>query len=275
MLLLTPATAKSLSLSVLRTVLVALGSSAGDCLAMNVPGSANYFRQWQFIVATTVAVLLAACAVQAPLAPTGKEQRPSAFPDDFYQRSAERGRPVFRIEPSLSLVVIEVRRSGSLAHLGHDHVIASHNVRGYVAPNDARADLYLRLDELVVDEPELRVEARFGTQPTEAAIAGTRGNMLGQFHAEQHPYAVISVGSVDADATDPWLDASVTLNGITRAVHIPVKIEQTADQLIVNGRVALEQTDFGIDPFSVLGGALQVQDRVEVRFVIRARRVPS
>lgn len=54
-----------------------------------------------------------------------------------------------------------------------------------------------------------------------------------------------------------------------------VKIEQTAGQLIVNSRVALEQSHFGIDPFSILGGALQVQDRVDVRFMIRARRVPS
>ena len=228
-----------------------------------------------FVVATVVAVLLAACAVQVPRSPGSEEQRPSGFPDNFYQRSADGGRPVFRIEPARSLVVIEVRRGGSLANLGHDHVIASHNVRGYVAPSDARADLFISLGELVIDEPELRVQAGFDTQPPDAAIAGTRENMLRQFHAEQHSYAVISVAGVDADATGPWLNASITLNGITRAVRIPVKIEQTADQLIVNGRVALEQTSFGIVPFSILGGALQVQDRVDVRFVIHASRVPS
>jgi YceI-like domain len=229
----------------------------------------------KFIVAAAFAVLLAACAVQAPLSPETKDQRPSKFPDDFYGRSIELGGAVFHIEPALSLVVIEVRRSGSLAQLGHDHVIASHNIRGYVAPSEARADLYIRLDELVVDEPELRVEAGFGTQPPEAAIAGTRENMLVQFHAEQHPYAAISVDSADADATGTWLNAFITLNGITREMRIPVKIEQTADELIVNGHVALEQSNFGIVPFSILGGALQVQDRVDVRFMIQARRVLS
>jgi hypothetical protein len=43
----------------------------------------------------------------------------------------------------------------------------------------------------------------------------------------------------------------------------------------VNGRVTLEQSNFGIVPFSILGGALQVQDRVDVRFVIHGRREPS
>jgi hypothetical protein len=227
------------------------------------------------VVATVVAVLLSACAVQAPVSPERKEQAPAGFPEDFYKRAAERGHPVFRIDPVLSLVVIEVHRGGSLAHLGHDHVIASHNVRGYVAPNDARADLYIRLDELVVDEPELRAQAHFDTQPSEAAIAGTRDNMLGQFHAEQYPYALISAESADPDATGPLLNVSITLNGTTRAEHIAAQIEQTADRLTVHGSVALEQTDFGIVPFSILGGAIQVQDRVDVRFLIHAGPMPS
>ena len=52
-----------------------------------------------------------------------------------------------------SRIVIEVRRGGTLAQLGHDHVVVSHDVAGYVAPAEGRADLYVRLDRLVVDEP--------------------------------------------------------------------------------------------------------------------------
>jgi hypothetical protein len=227
-----------------------------------------------FIVASVVAALLAACAVQVARPPVVEQQRPTGFPVDFYQQLAQRGGSVFQIEPAASLVVIEVRRAGSLANLGHDHVVASHDVRGYVAPNEARADLYIRLDQLIVDEPELRAQAAFDTQPSEAAIAGTRENMLGKFNAEQHPYAMISVVNVGTDAADTRLDTSITLNGITRTMRIPVQTEQTADQLTVTGRVALEQTAFGIVPFSILGGALQVQDRVDVRFAIRARSMP-
>src|SRR5271167_427675 len=110
-----------------------------------------------------VAAGLAACAVQAPPPPPGREAGPAEFPEAFYQQSAQRGLPVFAIDPAVSLIVIEVRRGGSLAQLGHDHAIASHNVRGYVAPNEGRADVFIRLDELVVDEPELRAQAAFDT----------------------------------------------------------------------------------------------------------------
>jgi hypothetical protein len=222
------------------------------------------------IVASMVALFLAACASQVARPPSSEEQPPPGFPDTFYAQLAQRGGTVFRIEPDRSLVVIEVLRAGSLANLGHDHVVASHDVRGYIAPNDARADFYIRLDRLAVDEPELRTQAGFATQPPEAAIAGTRENMLGKFNAEQNPYAVISVGGVGAGVTGSDVNASITLNGVTKTMRIPVNIKKTTDQLTATGRVALTQTAFRIVPYSILAGALQVRDEVDVRFVIHA-----
>src|SRR5690349_17098835 len=103
-------------------------------------------------------LLLAACAPQvrevAP--PPGM---PAEFPRAFYEQEAAQGRAVLRVDPAASLVVLTVRRGGSLARLGHDHVVASHTVQGYVAPGAKRADLYVTLADLAVDEPALRTEA--------------------------------------------------------------------------------------------------------------------
>jgi hypothetical protein len=200
----------------------------------------------------------------------GEAQRPDGFPIAYYQRAAEGGEAIFRIDDKRSLVVIEVRRGGALAQAGHDHVVASHDVQGLVAPKEARADLYVELDRLVVDEPALRSEAGFDTQISEDAISATRANMLGRvLHAEEHPFALVSIAGVDANR---YLDVAITLNGVTRNTRIPAEIEISADELSVAGSLALDQTDFGITPLSLLGGAIQVQDRVNVRFSIRARR---
>jgi hypothetical protein len=226
-----------------------------------------------FVVTIMLAGLVTACVSQVPRVPPNEEQHPEAFPEAFYLQDAARGHPVFRIEPAMSLVVIEVRRAGSLARLGHDHVVASHGVHGYVAPDEGRADLYVRLDALVVDEPELRAQAAFDTQPDEAAIAGTRENMLAQLHAEEHPYALIHAQMAEAGANDPQVSVAITVNGITREVRTPLQIEKGDTRLNVSGRMSLAQSDFGIAPLSILGGALQVQDRVELRFVIIANRL--
>ena len=102
-------------------------------------------------------------------------------------------------------------------------------------------------------------------------IAGTRENMLGKvLHAEEPRFAVISVADVNANQ---HLKVAITLNGITRTARVPVEIETSVDELSVTGRLPLDQTDFGIKPLSILGGAIQVQDRVNVRFRIRARQM--
>jgi polyisoprenoid-binding protein YceI len=60
---------------------------------------------------------------------------------------------------------------------------------------------------------------------------------------------------------------------VTRPLRIPAKIERGAARIGVSGSFAINQTDFGIAPFSVFGGALAVQDRVDLSFAIRAARV--
>ena len=175
---------------------------------------------------------------------------------------------MFEIDPARSLVVVEVRRAGSLARLGHDHVVASHDLRGYLAPDERRADLYVRLDRLTVDEPQLRAQAGFDTQPSAEDIAGTRRNMLGRvLDAEAHPYALIAV-TRKAGTSD--LDVAITLHGVTRHVSVEAAIESNAGDYVVTGTLAFDQTDFGIRPFSLLGGALAVADRLHLRFTVVA-----
>ena len=49
-------------------------------------------------------------------------------------------------------------------------------------------------------------------------------------------------------------------------------IRRDATSVEARGSLALRQTDFGITPFSVAGGAIQVADVLEVSFVITAVR---
>ena len=51
---------------------------------------------------------------------------------------------------------------------------------------------------------------------------------------------------------------------------LPVEVE-VCKELGIHSKEEIE--DFGIEPFSVLGGALAVQDRIELSFTIRAARI--
>lgn len=218
-----------------------------------------------------LALVLAACAPPLPRAPEVAPQAPEAFPEADYRQLMASGRPVFRVDPGRSLVVIQVFRAGSLARVGHDHVIASHDLRGFVAPDAGRADLYVRLDELVVDEPELRAQAKLETHPSAEDIDGTRRNMLNGLEADRFPF--ISVKIAGNTKGDEPLSVAISLHGVTRSVDVPVTLATAGDELSARGDMALRQTDFGVKPLSVLGGALQVQDEVKLAFSIRARRL--
>src|SRR5881397_1579981 len=219
------------------------------------------------LAAALLSTVLAGCApllrgpVQAPAAP------PAYFPEGYYREALGRGKSVFRVDPRESLVVIEVRRAGSLARLGHDHVVASHEVGGYVAPDEGRADLYVALWRLAVDEAALRTEAGFDTQPAESDVEGTRANMLGKvLEAEKFPFALIRVSGADASQRDVTLSVEITLHGSTRTLRAPARIDAAAGEMSVIGRLSFDQTDFGITPYSLLGGAIAVKNGVELRF---------
>jgi polyisoprenoid-binding protein YceI len=223
-----------------------------------------------------VLVLLSACAQveRAPAPEPTRKPAPAAFPRDDYARAAAQGRAVYRVDPERSLVAIEVRKGGSLARLGHDHVVASHDVQGYAAPEENRADLYVSLDDLVVDEPALRAEAGFDTQPSDSDIAGTRANMREKvLETQKFPHALVRVHGVERRERGVRLAVSLSLHGITRELEAPGQLEVDPEALSASGRLSFLQSEFGITPFSILGGAIQVQDRVELRFKIRALRV--
>src|SRR6266566_6982141 len=155
------------------------------------------------LAAALLSTVLAGCApllrgpAPAPATP------PADFPEGYYREALAQGKPVFRVDSRESLVVIEVRRSGSLARLGHDHVVAGHEVGGYVAPDEGRADLYVALACMQVDEPALRKEAGFDTQPGESDIEGTRSNMLEKvLEADKFPFALIGVSGANTRRGD-------------------------------------------------------------------------
>jgi len=212
-------------------------------------------------------LLLTACG--QPLAPQQPPLPGPVVAVDAYRSAAMSGAAVYAVDPDASLLAVTVRRGGLMARLGHDHVVASHAVTGHVAPGMGRADVSFRLDKLTVDEPQLLRDAGIATSPSPEAIEGTRKNMLGPvLDAERYPVVTLHA-ELPADGR---LRVVVTLHGTTRQLDVPAAVQVDAAQVTANGTAHLKQTDFGITPFSVGAGLLAVQDELEVRFHVVARR---
>ena len=61
----------------------------------------------------------------------------------------------------------------------------------------------------------------------------------------------------------------VTVRDRTSTVTVPIHHESKDGALLVTGEFALNQSDLGLAPLSVMMGALQTKDEMKIRFSAR------
>jgi len=185
----------------------------------------------------------------------------------------------YRVVSEDSLLQILVYRGGAMAHLGHNHVIASHQLTGSVYLTDdplaTRFDLSFPVNELTVDEPALRAAAGPDFPPAvpQSARDGTRANLLSPALLDGANYPAIRLRATDIRAAGEAYDAGVevTFKGETRVLRVPVSVRRTPGTVLASGEFPLTQSELGLKSFSVALGALVVLDEMRIRFEINAR----
>ena len=227
------------------------------------------------VLAALLALSLAGCAPAPP--PSQHAVAPANFPASIYRQAAARGEPAYRIDGADSLLLIYAYRGGTLAAFGHDHVISTRDVHGYAlipkALTAARADLYFPVAALQVDEPHWLKRAGFA-QSAAVDSAGTRHHMLRDvLQARRYPYVQIHAVPLSGAPPRLTLRVALTLHGVTRTLQIPVGFTRNGRGFLVQGEFNVRQTDFGMTPYSTLGGALVVKDRLHITFRLRGERV--
>ena len=115
-------------------------------------------------------LLLGGCATQQEL--SSSKKAPADFPTSIY--TDQESDSIYKVDSPASRILITVRRGGMMASLGHDHIVASHDLQGFILldrdspqnPN-CRADFYAQLANLEVDNAQLRSEAGLLTSPSQ------------------------------------------------------------------------------------------------------------
>jgi polyisoprenoid-binding protein YceI len=220
-----------------------------------------------------LSLLLAACP--RPVRP------PAPAPTVPPTPSADtRGASVYQVDPGSSQLAILVYRGGKLSRLGHNHVMTSQDVTGrvWVHPEFPRSgfELSFPVAKLVVDDAEARRAAGsdFPPEIPQPDKDGTRKNMLKPevLDGDSYPEVKLRAAKVGGTLEAPQVTAHITIKDASRDVEVPLKIAVDGAKLRATGEFDILQTDFGIKPFSVALGALEVQDRLHIKFAIVAER---
>jgi polyisoprenoid-binding protein YceI len=182
------------------------------------------------------------------------------------------------VDAEKSLLQILVYRGGAMARMGHNHIIASHQVSGSVYLTDdplaTRFDISFPVNELTVDEPALREAAGpdFAASVPQSARDGTRTNLLSPALLDGANYPTIRMRAADIRQDGEGFDAGVevTLKGSAHLLRVPVQVQRSEGAVVATGEFPLLQSQLGLQPFSVAMGALVVLDEMRIRFEIRA-----
>ena len=88
--------------------------------------------------------------------------------------------------------------------------------------------------------------------------------------AQGYPQIALRAAAVAGSLQAPRITARITIRNATRDVEVPTKLSVEGERLTASGEFDIQQTDFGIKPFSVAFGALEVQDRLHITFHVVA-----
>lgn len=232
------------------------------------------FPRYRGVVSGLVLLGLAACQTSPPPVKTPPPEpaitEPGAIPA---------GARALHVIPEESLLQILVYRGGAMARLGHNHVIASHQLGGPVyvteVATQTRFDITVPVNDLTVDEPAMREMAGpdFPPNVPESAREGTHKNLLSEGLLDGTKFPTIRLRALDVIEAAGGYDMGVeiTIKDQVRTVRVPVTVEKSEGSIKASGEFPLKQSELGLKPFSVAMGTLIVLDDMKVRFDVTAR----
>jgi polyisoprenoid-binding protein YceI len=220
------------------------------------------------IAITALALTLASCVIP-------RHRPPAPRPPPKPSGSVSLPPPgTYAIDSNGSELRLLVYRAGPLAALGHNHVVVSHAVTGLVQVGGSVAQssfsLRVPVESFVVDESQARREEGDDFQsdiPPDAKL-GTRRNMLSEALLDAAHYPTITVTSMTLSGTPeaPMAELSIHAAGHEAKLSAPFILQVEAHRVMATGAVELRQSDLGLTPYSLLHGALQVEDAMQLKF---------
>jgi len=216
-------------------------------------------------IAVCCAIILSSCSKSI------KQLETPVLPDQFAieRYTSTNSTSVFKVDSLQSDVMITVRRGGLMAKLGHDHIVSSRQLQGFILMDQdnqrCHADFYIPVHLMEVDNPQLRAQAQMQTTPSDKDIAGTRINMLKSINAKQFPFVQLRSADCSEIFTNSSVAIEIQLHGVTRNQQIDFNWHRDkAGVLTAQSTFSLLQTDFNIAPFSIMNGLIKVEDKLEI-----------
>ncbi len=163
---------------------------------------------------------------------------------------------------------MSVYRDGVAAKMGHDLVLEVTRWSGkadIVAESPAGSSVQLTMDPTSLEI----IDAKGGIKPLgEKDHADIKKNINDKvLLTSRNPEVTFQSTEVSGTAPNIKVKGNLTLVGKSQPVTLDVRVDESSGR--ASGKTTLQQSSFGIKPFSALLGALKVKDSVDIQFDIK------
>jgi polyisoprenoid-binding protein YceI len=174
------------------------------------------------------------------------------------------------IDPDRSVANVKVYKAGLLSGFGHDHEIQGPIEQGAVDEEKGTVELVIDARKLKVVDQDLSDKDRSEVQQT----------MEGQkvLDVEHCPQIRFRSTSAKPAGQNKWIvQGELEIHGQTRPVTLQVEryAGLASSAARYRGSIELRQTDFGIHPFSSIGGAIKIKDKILVGYDVAVQTMPG
>ncbi len=157
-----------------------------------------------------------------------------------------------------SRLTIHVGKEGFFSAFGDEHEISAPIGRGEVAASAPEfVEFTVETSKMMVQDP----------RESETKRADVQKAMLGPqvLDAARYPEIHFVSESVERKDDSHWsVHGRLALHGATKQINVETRLESGH----FRGKVSLKQTDYGITPIRVAGGAVNVKNELQIEFDI-------
>lgn len=172
----------------------------------------------------------------------------------------------YKIDSTLSDLMIHTSNTGILASAGHNLEIKAHDISGTIKLDPKL--LSSGVLDLQVTASSLKVNSPIPEKDKKEIEETLFGKML---ECDQFPKITFKSTQMESkDHKSHKMIGELTLHGITQSIPLELDIIQKNKQLEASGEIKLKQSDFKIKPPTVLGGMIKVKDEIKITFYMVA-----
>jgi polyisoprenoid-binding protein YceI len=176
----------------------------------------------------------------------------------------------FAFDTKRSRFTVQAFATGVLSAMGHNPKIDIRSINGEVEfdPQALEASgLHLTIQSAslsvlndISDKDRREIERVMNSEVLE----------VDRYPEIRYDASAISVSTLDSDLYSADLNGDLSFHGVTRKQPVTVRIAMMGERLRASGDFTMRQSDYGIKPVSVAGGALKLKDELRFSFDVIA-----